>query len=260
MDRRRVKKPIDFDDVVYGVHAVEEALAAGEKLRTIHVANERRRDPAVRKIQDEARERQIYVRYEERGYFSQFPYKAHQGVIAFGSPFPYVTLDDVLATRGDDPLLIVVLDHITDPHNAGAIIRTAECAGANGVVLPERRSAGVNATVRKAAAGAAAHIPIARVSNVADVIRKLKKAGVWVAGADADPGAVEYTGADLARDIALVIGAEGEGLSQLVKRECDYLVCIPMLGKLTSLNASVAAAVLLYESVRQRRAAALAAP
>jgi 23S rRNA (guanosine2251-2'-O)-methyltransferase len=254
------RQEIDLDDVIYGVHAVEEALAAGEQLRRLHVADERKRDPAVRKILEQARELQIHVRFEDRGYFGQFPYKAHQGVIAFGPPFPYVGLEDVLTRAGDEPLLLVVLDHITDPHNAGAIIRTAECAGANGVIMPERRAAGVNATVRKAAAGAAAHIPIARVSNVADAIRKLKKANVWVAGADLGEESVEYTQADLARDIAIVIGAEGEGLSQLVKRECDYLVRVPMLGEVASLNASVAAGVLVYEAVRQRRAQALTAP
>jgi 23S rRNA (guanosine2251-2'-O)-methyltransferase len=126
--------------------------------------------------------------------------------------------------------------------------------------MPERRAAGVNATVRKAAAGAAAHIPVARVSNVADTIRKIKKANVWVAGADLGEESVEYTQADFARDIAIVIGAEGEGLSQLVKRECDYLVRIPMLGEVQSLNASVAAGVLMYEAVRQRRAQSLTAP
>jgi 23S rRNA (guanosine2251-2'-O)-methyltransferase len=271
MERRGVKRrgggrppqrrpEIDLDDVIYGVHAVEEALTAGEALRRVHVADERKRDPVVRKLLDQARERQIQVRFENPGYFAQFPYKAHQGVIAFGPPFPYVSLEEVLVRDGDEPLLLVILDHITDPHNAGAIIRTAECAGANGVIMPERRAAGVNATVRKAAAGAAAHIPVARVSNVADTIRKIKKANVWVAGADLAAESVEYTQADFARDIAIVIGAEGEGLSQLVKRECDYLVRIPMLGEVQSLNASVAAAVLMYEAVRQRRAHSLTAP
>lgn len=271
MERRGVKRrgggrppqrrtEIDLDDVIYGVHAVEEALEAGESLRNLHVADERKRDPVVRKLLDRARELQIRVRFEDRGYFAQFPYKAHQGVIAFGPPFPYVSLEEVLVRDGNEPLLLVVLDHITDPHNAGAIIRTAECAGANGVIIPERRAAGVNATVRKAAAGAAAHIPIARVSNVADTIRRIKKANVWVAGADLGQDAMDYTQADLARDIAIVIGAEGEGLSQLVKRECDYLVRVPMLGQIESLNASVAAGILLYEAVRQRRAQALIAP
>lgn len=262
MERRRVNKPqrreLDLDDVIYGVHAVEEALSAGEQLRSLHVSDERKRDPVLRKILEAAREGDIRVRFENRGYFAQFPYKANQGIIAFGPPFPYVTLEEVLAQKRDDPALFVLLDHITDPHNAGAIIRSAECAGAHGVILPERRSAGVNATVRKAAAGAAAHLPIARVANVADAIRKMKKANVWVAGADLGPGSVEFTQADFTGDTALVIGAEGSGLAQLVKRECDYLVRIPMLGQVESLNASVATGVLLYEAVRQRRARAAA--
>lgn len=251
MDPRRVN--VDLDDVIYGIHAVEEALSAGEPLRRIHVADERKRDPALRKILDTAREAGAHIRFENRAFFNQFPYKAHQGIIAIGPPFDYAALDEIMHRRGDDPLLLVILDHITDPHNAGAIIRTAECAGADAVIMPERRAAGVNATVRKAAAGAAAHLPIARVANIADAIRKLKKANVWVAGADVSEQSVDYTQADFARDIALVIGAEGQGLSQLVKRECDYLVRIPLLGRVESLNASVAAAVLLYEAVRQRK-------
>ncbi|MDQ2872440.1 MAG: 23S rRNA (guanosine(2251)-2'-O)-methyltransferase RlmB [Candidatus Eremiobacteraeota bacterium] len=261
MDRRKVgaRRPgrqelPDLDDVMYGVHAVEEALIAGEALRKIHVGNERRRDPIVRRLLERARELSITVRFEEPRFFTQFPYKAHQSMIAFGAPFPYVTLEEAIAgRRGTGQALYVVLDHITDPHNAGAIIRTAECAGADAVILPERRAAGVNATVRKAAAGAAAHIPIARVANIADAVRKLKKAGVWVAGADIGEGSVALSDADLARDVAIVIGAEGAGLSHLLKRECDYLVTIPMFGKIKSLNASVAAGVLLYEAIRQRR-------
>ena len=250
MEHRKPK--LDLDDVIYGVHAVEESLAAGEALRRIHVAEERQRDPALRAIFEAARQREIRVRTEPREFFKQFPYKAHQGVVAVGPPFAYVTLEELIASRRDRALLLVLLDHVTDPHNAGAIIRTAECAGANGVVMAERRAAGVNATVRKAAAGAAAHLPVARVSNIADAIRKLKKANVWVAGAALTPQSIDYTKADFRPDTAIVIGAEGEGLSQLVARECDYLVRIPLLGKTASLNASVAAAVVLYEAVRQR--------
>ncbi len=246
------RREIDLDDAIYGVHAVEESLFAREQLRRLHVSKERARDPALRRVLEAARERGIDVRFEPREYFDGFPYKAHQGVVAFGPPFPYVTLDEVLARRGAGPLLLLVLDHITDPHNVGATVRTAEGAGCQGVVIPERRAAGVNATVRKAAAGAAAHIPIARVANIAEAIRKLKKANVWVAGAAADPQAMDYAEADLRGDLAFVIGAEGHGLSPLVKRECDYLVRVPMHGKIESLNASVAAAVLLYEAVRQR--------
>lgn len=249
MEHRR----IDLDDVIYGVHAVEETLLAGETIRRVHVGDERRRDPAVRKLLEAAQAREVQIRFEDRKFFTQFPYKAHQSVVAVGAPFAYITLEEAISgRRGAGPALYVILDHITDPHNAGAIIRTAECAFADAVIMPERRAAGVNATVRKAAAGAAAHIPIARVANVADAIRKLKKAGVWVAGADIGPEAQDVHAADLAGDIAIVIGAEGTGLSQLVRRECDYLVRIPILGQVASLNASVAAGVLLYEALRQR--------
>jgi 23S rRNA (guanosine2251-2'-O)-methyltransferase len=249
----RPRRQLDLDDVIYGVHAVEEALAGGETLRHIHVGEERRRDPAVRRILEQARERDVRVRFENRGYFNEFPYKAHQSVVAFGQPFEYVTLEDVIyQRRGTAAALYVVLDHLTDPHNAGAIIRTAEAAGADAVILPERRSVGVNATVRKAAAGATTHLPVARVANIADALRKLKKANVWIAGADTGPDALDYTKADLARDLAIVVGAE-EGLSPVARKECDYLVRIPLLGKTESLNASVATAILLYEAVRQRR-------
>lgn len=174
-------------------------------------------------------------------------------MVAFGAPFAYIALDDAIALRSESaPGLWVVLDHITDPHNVGAIVRTAESTGVTALILPERRSAGVNATVRKSAAGAAAYLPIARVANIAQAVRTLKKAGVWVAGAALAPNAETYTGADFNRDLAIVIGAEGAGISPLVARECDYLVSIPMAGKIASLNASVAAGVLLYEAVRQR--------
>ncbi|MDQ2865207.1 MAG: 23S rRNA (guanosine(2251)-2'-O)-methyltransferase RlmB [Candidatus Eremiobacteraeota bacterium] len=266
MERRRVRLPkpgvpardrkskLNFDDVVYGIHVVEEALNAGESLRSIHIADERKRDPLLRTIVADAKERNISVRFEDRAYFAKLPFKTHQGVIAIAPPFDYASLHDVMATRSGGKSLFVLLDHLTDPHNVGAIVRTAECAGADAVILPERRSAGVNATVRKAAAGAAEHLPIAQVANLNDAIRTLKKAGVWVAGAVAGVGAVPFTEADFDRDIAIVIGAEGEGLAQLVRRECDYLVSVPMLGKTTSLNASVSAGVLLYEVVRQRAA------
>ena len=163
-------------------------------------------------------------------------------------------IHDLLARkrRDESPRMIVMLDHLTDPHNVGAVIRTAEAAGADGIVLPERRSAGVNATVRKAAAGAAAHIPIARVSNLADALRVMKKAGLWAVGADPGANAVDFAKADLNRDLVLVIGAEGAGLSALLKRECDYLIKLPMRGRVASLNASVAAAILIYEALRQQ--------
>jgi 23S rRNA (guanosine2251-2'-O)-methyltransferase len=260
VDRRRVTpRPerrgprLDLDDVIYGVHAVEEALVAGEALRRIHIGDDRKRDPALHGVLERAREASIAVRFENRSFFAAFPYKAHQSVVAFGPPFDYVTLDEALALRPPSRTgLWVILDHVTDPYNVGAIVRSAESAGATALILPERRSAGVNATVRKAAAGATAFLPIARVANIAQSIQTMKKAGIWIAGAALNPAAVPYTRADFDRDLAIVIGAEGAGLSTLVQRECDYLVAIPMQGKIASLNASVAAGVLLFEAVRQR--------
>jgi 23S rRNA (guanosine2251-2'-O)-methyltransferase len=247
---------LDLDDVVYGVHAVDEMLVAGEPLRGIHVGDDRKRDPALRNLLERARAANVPVRFESRAYFASFPYKAHQGVVAFGEPFAYASLDEVIGLgRARRPALYVVLDHVTDPHNVGAIVRSAECAGATAVVMPERRSAGVNPTVRKSSAGATAFVPIARVANVAQAVRTLKKTGVWVYGAAIAPGARPYTEIDMRDDAALVIGAEGAGISPLVQRECDVLVEIPVLGRVQSLNASVAAGVLLYEAVRQRRAA-----
>lgn len=237
---------------MYGIHVVEEALAAGQALRAIHISDERKRDPLLRKIIADAKERNVPVRFEQKPFFAALPFKTHQGVVAIVPPFDYASLHDVIGSRKSAHALFVILDHLTDPHNVGAIIRTAECFGADAVVLPERRSAGVNATVRKAAAGAAEHLPVVRVPNVNEAIRTLKKAGIWVAGADAGEGSVPAAEADFNRDLALVIGAEGEGLAQLVRRECDYLVRVPMLGVTESLNASVAAGVLLYEAIRQR--------
>lgn len=259
MDRRRIgspqrraKTPLDFDDIVYGIHTVDEALEAGEAFRAIHISDERKRDPQLRRILENAQKRQIPVKFEKRDWFAQLPYKAHQGCVAIAPPFDYANLHEVLANPRGDRRLFVVLDHITDPHNLGAIIRTAEAAGADAVVVPERRAAGVNATVRKAAAGAAEHLPVIRVANIADTIRVLKKANIWAAGADTGEDAEEMTVADLDRDLALVVGAE-DGLSQLVRRECDFLISIPMFGKTESLNASVATAVMLYEAIRQHR-------
>lgn len=252
--RRLNRRPApQLDNIVYGVHAVKEALEGGEPLRRIHVADERRRDPALHGLLAAASESGVTVRFESRGFFAQFPYKAHQSVVAYTAPFEYLTLEEALENRKrTEPALFVVLDHVTDPHNLGAIIRTSEAVGADAVVLPERRSAGINGTVRKASAGATAHLPIARVANIAQALRTLKSAGLWVAGADVSPAGDLYSSADLRGDLALVVGAEGGGISPVVRKECDLLLRIPMAGKVGSLNASVAAAVLLYEVRRQR--------
>jgi 23S rRNA (guanosine2251-2'-O)-methyltransferase len=243
---------LDFDNVIYGIHAIEEAIGAGESLRAVHVAKDRKKDAPLRVLLDRARERGMPVRFEDRSFFESLPMKAHQGVVAVSPPFDYASLFDVLRKRRERPALFVLLDHLTDPHNVGAILRTAECAGADAVVLPERRAAGMNATVRKAAAGAAAIVPIVRVANVAQTMRQLKEAGFSVVGADADAAAAPMNEVDLRGDTALVIGAEGAGLAPLVKRECDRLIRIPLRGRIPSLNVSVAAGILLFEVLRQR--------
>ncbi|MDE2571207.1 MAG: 23S rRNA (guanosine(2251)-2'-O)-methyltransferase RlmB [bacterium] len=250
MDRRRVRPPVSNDEIVYGIHAVAEALRAGEHFRRVHIGKQRTREPQVQEIIEAARERGGNVRFEEAAFFERFPFKAHQQVVAFSTPFDYARLEDLLAAPR--PRLIVALDHLTDPHNLGAIVRTAEAAGATGIVIPERRSVGVNATVRKASAGAVAHLPIAQVTNLAAALRKMKESHIWVAGAAGEAFAKPYTRAELTGDVCLVIGAEGAGLAELVRKQCDFLVSIPMHGRTGSLNASVAAGVLLYEVLRQR--------
>ena len=178
--------------------------------------------------------------------------KNHQGVIAIVSEHEYADVEDIInsaESKGEKPF-IIILDNITDPHNLGAIIRTAECAGAHGVIIPKRRSVGLTAVVGKTSAGAIEYMPVARVTNIARTIDDLKSRGIWVACADM--GGDDYFDTSLDGALALVIGSEGEGVSRLVKEKCDFTVSIPMYGKISSLNASVAAALLMYEAVRQR--------
>ena len=178
---------------------------------------------------------------------------AHQGIIAQAAAHSYVSLEDILEnakSRGEAPL-IILCDELTDPNNLGAILRTAECAGAHGVVIPKRRSVGLTAVVAKTSAGAVEHMPVARVSNLVSAMEQLKKAGVWIYGTDA-AGKTDLYHADLKEPAAIVIGSEGYGMSRLVAERCDVLLSIPMKGKINSLNAASAAAVMLYEAVRQR--------
>jgi 23S rRNA (guanosine2251-2'-O)-methyltransferase len=177
---------------------------------------------------------------------------SHQGVVAVTSSKAYVDLDDVLAAKRGDHSLVVVLDGVEDPHNLGAILRTADACGADGVVIPERRAAGVTGTVAKASAGASAHLPVAKVTNISRTLEELKAKNLWIVGLD-ERGKQNYDDVDYKMDCAVVLGAEGKGLHDLVSRKCDFLVSIPMLGEVPSLNVSVAAGVVLYEIVRQRR-------
>lgn len=177
---------------------------------------------------------------------------AHQGVVAVTSAKQYNDLDDVVAAKRGQFSLVVVLDGVEDPHNLGAILRTADAAGADGVVIPERRAAGVTPTVTKASAGASEHLPIAKVTNIGRTLEELKSKNLWIVGLD-ERAPQNYDSLDYKMDCAIVLGAEGKGVHELVRKKCDFLISIPMLGKVSSLNVSVAAGVMLYEIVRQRR-------
>ncbi|MBB6734917.1 23S rRNA (guanosine(2251)-2'-O)-methyltransferase RlmB [Cohnella sp. CBP 2801] len=237
-----------------GKHPVLEALRAGRALNKIWLSNQAQRS-LVQPIVDEAKSRSVVVQFADKKKLDLLvPGLQHQGVVAQAAAVSYAEVEDLLARaaeRGEAPLLIL-LDEVEDPHNLGSILRTADCTGAHGIVVPKRRSASLTAVVAKTSAGAVEYVPVARVANLAQTIDKLKEAGVWIAGADAAADADAYR-ANLTGPLAIVIGSEGSGISRLVREKCDFLVSLPMFGKINSLNASVAAGVLLYEAVRQRR-------
>ena len=243
----------EADGVIEGRNAVIEALRAGENIDKIFI-QKGETDKTLGHIASKARAAGIVVvDADKRKLDGMSRTHAHQGVIALAAMREYVSVEDILAKaaeKGENPL-IVVCDEISDPHNLGAIIRTAECAGAHGIVIPKRRSAGLTAVVAKTSAGAVAHMPVARVANIPSLIKELKKQGVWVFGTAAK-GTTSLYEADLKGAAAIVIGSEGDGMTRLAEENCDFLVSIPMKGKLNSLNASAAAAILLYEAVRQR--------
>ena len=241
------------NDLIEGRNAVMEALRAGRTIDKIFIAKGDV-DKTLGHIASKARSAGIVVTEADRRKLDAMSQThAHQGVIALCAVKEYSTIEDMLAIaaeRGEAPFL-VLCDEISDPHNLGAIIRTAECVGAHGVIIPKRRSVGLTAVVGKASAGALEYLPVARVSNLVSTIRDLQKAGVWVFGTAADGDTGLYA-ADLKGPAAIVIGNEGEGMSRLVSEACDFKVSIPMHGRISSLNASNAAAILLYEAVRQR--------
>ena len=212
-----------------------------------------RSDIKLQRIIDGCRSAGIPVRFEPRAALDRLARTgSHQGVVASVTAKAYADLDDLLAQRRGKFAFIVVLDGVEDPHNLGAIIRTADSAGADGIVIPERRAAGVTSTVAKIAAGAAEHLPIARVTNISRTVEELKAKSIWTIGLD-ERGSQSYDALDYNMDCALVLGAEGHGLHDLVRRKCDFLVSIPMQGGVPSLNVSVAAGVVMYEILRQRR-------
>ena len=243
----------EADGVIEGRNAVIEALRAGERIDKIYILKGET-DKTLGHIASKARAAGIVVvDADKRKLDNMSRTHAHQGVIALAAVREYVSVESILegaAAKGEKPLL-VICDEISDPHNLGAIIRTAECAGAHGVVIPKRRSAGLTAVVAKTSAGAVAHVPVARVPNITALLKELKEEGIWVFGTAAGGNTSLYQ-ADLKGPAAIVIGSEGEGMTRLAAENCDFLVSIPMRGKLNSLNASAAAAILLYEAVRQR--------
>lgn len=225
--------------------------ARGRAFAWVGVAKERH-DLRLQRIVEECRRQGVQVRFVGRAELDRMAgNNGHQGVVAVTSAKQYNDLDDVLAVKRGQFSLVVVLDGVEDPHNLGAILRTADAAGANGVVIPERRAAGVTGTVAKASAGASEHMPIAKVTNISRTLEELKEKGLWIVGLD-ERGKQIYDSVDYNMDCAVVLGAEGKGLHDLVAKRCDFLVSIPMLGKVPSLNVSVAAGVVLYEIVRQR--------
>lgn len=256
-DGRRPQRPeaapADDEHLIEGRNAVTEALKSGRTINKVFIVSGGG-DHGLVRLSAMARENGAVVVETDRRKLDQMsPTGAHQGIIAMASAHEYSTVDDMLRLaeeRGEKPLLIIC-DELSDPHNLGAILRTGECAGAHGVIIPKRRSVGLTAVVAKASAGAIEYMPVARVSNLVSTIQELKERGLWIYGTAAD-GATPLHQVDLTGPAAIVIGSEGDGMGRLVAEQCDFKVSIPLKGKITSLNASAAAAVLLYEAVRQR--------
>ena len=241
-----------MSDKIIGRNPVAEAIKSGREIDKIMV-KKGEIEGSLRPIIKKARDMGIPVIEADKNKLSELAEGGnHQGVIAYAAAHDYASLDDIFnkAEEKGEPPFIVILDKITDPHNFGSIIRTANCAGAHGIIIPKRGSVGLNEVVAKTSAGAIEYVPVAKVTNIAQTIDILKERGVWVAGAEAGGDTMYKT--DLSGSMALVIGSEGEGISRLVKEKCDFLVEIPMFGDVNSLNASVAAAVLMYEVVRRR--------
>jgi len=240
--------------MIEGKNAVLEALKSGRTLDKVFLADGNT-DRVLGQIARDAKAAGAVVRYVDRKKLNEMSEtSSHQGVIAMGAEIEYVSVSDILAIAGErnETPLIVICDEISDPHNLGAILRSAECSGAHGVIIPKRRSAGLSsAVVEKSSAGASSYIAVAKASNINNVIRELKESGIWICGADGNATSSLWQ-SDFTVPLAIIIGNEGNGLSRLVSENCDYLVSIPMSGKVGSLNASNAAAILLFEAKRQR--------
>lgn len=240
------------EEIIYGLNPVMEALRGTRQIYELFVAGSSP-DKRMEKLLKLAAERKVPVRQREKGDLNRLcGTDHHQGVALRAEPFAYADLHDVLAgLKGGNAPLILVLDSVQDPHNLGALIRSAACAGANAVVIPKDRAAGVTPAAEKASAGAASTIPVVQVTNIAQTLQELKDAGFWIYGADGNAKATLYQ-QDFTGPVALVIGGEGEGVRPLVRKSCDEVVSIPLQGGVNSLNASVAGGIMLFEVVRQR--------
>ena len=253
MRREEPREVEENENQLEGRNALTEALRSGRTIDKVFIASGDT-DRALQHLAAQAKEAGAVVVPVDRRKLDAMSFtRSHQGVIALAAARDYYTIDEILQEaedRGEAPV-IVICDELSDPHNLGAILRSAECAGAHGVIIPKRRSVGLTATVAKASAGAVEYMKVAKVSNINNAIAELKEKGVWIFGTAAE-GSVPMYRADLTVPAAIVIGNEGDGMSQLVRKNCDMLVHIPMKGNISSLNASAAASILLYEAVRQR--------
>lgn len=246
------------ENIIAGRNAVGEALRAQREIDSLYIQKGELRG-SVNKLVAIARDRGIPVKEADGRKLADLAGgENHQGIVAVAAAASYATVEEILQRAGDEPPFLVLADRVEDPHNLGAIIRTAEAAGAHGLIIPKRHSAGLTAAVARTSAGAVEYLPVARVANLTAVIQELKKKNIWVYCADM--GGPNWCGCDLTGGVALVVGSEGFGVSRVVREACDGVVSLPMLGKVTSLNASVAAGIVLYEIARQRQGIAARNP
>ena len=242
-----------YQDQVEGRNSVLELLESGKDINKIYITRGEKHG-SINKIIAKAKERKIVIVEKDKRQMQEIAQtENYQGVISIVPPFSYCEIEDILeeANRRNEDAFVIILDGIEDPHNLGSIIRTAETAGVHGIIIPKRRAASVNSTVNKASAGAVEHMKIARVNNISESIQKLKDAGLWICGTDVRTENYYYN-QDLTGPLGIVIGNEGSGMSEKVRKNCDFLVKIPMKGKVTSLNASVSGGIIIYEAVKQR--------
>jgi 23S rRNA (guanosine2251-2'-O)-methyltransferase len=254
-DHKNDQKDESFDDYkIEGRNPVLEAIQSGRTINKIMVADGQK-EGSIKKILAKAKEQGIVISYVDRQKLNSLSESDnHQGVIAFIAAYDYKPLDELLeeiAAKEEEPFLII-LDEISDPHNLGSIMRTADAVGAHGIIIPKRRAVGLTPVVAKTSAGAIEYVPVCRVTNIARTIDALKEKNIWVAGADM-AGEQTHFKSNMTGKFALVMGSEGQGISRLVKEKCDFLINIPMIGKVSSLNASVAASVIMYEVFKQRQ-------